>query len=98
MTKFLLEPILSEKAVQDQRRGVYHFWAPVSAAKNQVRQVVEELFGVKVIRVNSMLRRGKVKMNWKQRRGHRRPNRKRFLVFLKKGEKIKELALKETKK
>ncbi len=96
--RFLLEPILSEKAVQDQERGVYCFWAPVTATKNQVRELVEELFGVKVAKVNSMFRWGKVKMNWRQRRSHRRPKRKKFLVFLKEGEKIKELSLKETKK
>ncbi len=95
MTRPLLEPILSEKAVQDQERGVYHFWAQPQATKQEVAHWVEKLFGVKVAKVRSLRRRGKVKMNWRQRRPYRRPNRKRFLVQIASGEVIKELAIKK---
>ncbi len=99
MKKLLkLIPVLSEKAVADQGRGVYHFWGHPGDRKSQVKETVERLFSVKVVKVNAANYRGKVKMNYRQRRPFRRPRRRRFLVFLKPGETIKELALKESSK
>ncbi len=93
MTLPLLEPILSEKAVRDQERGVYRFWAPPEVTKRQAVRWLEKIFGVEVVKARSLQRRGKVKMNWRQRRPYRQPSRKQFLIQLAPGKTIKELAV-----
>ena len=89
----LLEPIMSEKAVRDQARGLYHFWAQPGITKQQAAQWLEKLFGVRVTGVRSLQRKGKVKMNWNKRRLFRRPARKKFLIQLASGTTIKELTI-----
>jgi large subunit ribosomal protein L23 len=48
----LLAPVLSEKSYAGIDSGRYSFRVHRDAHKTQVRQAVEELFGVKVARVN----------------------------------------------
>ncbi len=48
----LLAPVLSEKSYSGIDSGRYSFRVHRDAHKTQVRQAVEELFGVKVARVN----------------------------------------------
>ena len=51
-TQIILAPILSEKSYASSTRGSYTFRVHSDAHKTQIRQAVEELFEVKVARVN----------------------------------------------
>jgi len=83
----LLAPVVSEKSyAQIEGSNTYSFRIHPDAHKTQVRQAVEELFGVKVQAVNIVQVRSKPK-----RRGlvrGRRPGWKKAIVQLREGEAI----------
>ena len=82
----LLAPVVSEKSYSLIEDRKYSFRVHQDAHKTQVRQAVEELFGVKVQAVNIIQVRSKPK-----RRGMfrgRRPGWKKAIVQLKPGEEI----------
>ena len=61
-----IKPLITEKATQlTERRGVYTFRVSPEANKYQIKKLVEELYGVKVERVNTMVVRGKTN-EWKK--------------------------------
>ena len=51
-SQVILAPILSEKSYAASTRGNYTFKVHPNSHKTQIRQAVEELFDVKVARVN----------------------------------------------
>ena len=56
------KPVLSEKATYDQGgRNAYHFRVPVDANKVEIKRAVEMLFKVKVVKVNTLTKRGKMR-------------------------------------
>ena len=60
-----IKPLITEKATQlTERRGVYTFRVSPEANKYQIKKLVEELYGVKVERVNTMVVRCKNKSRW----------------------------------
>jgi large subunit ribosomal protein L23 len=82
----LLSPVVSEKSYSLIEDRKYSFRVHPDAHKTQVRQAVEELFGVKVQAVNIIQVRPKPK-----RRGlvrGRRPGWKKAIVQLREGEAI----------
>jgi large subunit ribosomal protein L23 len=82
----LLRPVVSEKSYTLIEQGKYSFRVHPDAHKTQVRQAVEELFGVHVRAVNIVKMQPKPK-----RRGlHRgtRPGWKKAIVQLRRGETI----------
>ena len=83
----IFNPVVSEKSydlIEDS--NTYTFEVDPRANKTQVRQAIEEIFDVRVVRVNTQNRRGKLKRTgWVM---GRRPNRKRALVTLADGDEI----------
>ena len=83
----LLAPVVSEKSyAQIEANNTYSFRIHPDAHKTQVRQAVEELFNVKVLRVNISMVQSKPK-----RRGFhqgQRPGWKKAIVQLKQGDSI----------
>ena len=82
----LIKPVVSEKSYEQIARNQYTFRVHKDAHKTQVRQAVEELFEVKVERVNIVKVQPKPK-----RRGLNRgtkPGWKKAIVRLKAGDKI----------
>ena len=57
----LRKPIVTEKSTLMQEQGRYAFEVSTEATKHQVKWAVEEAFGVRVIKVNTMNMRGKRK-------------------------------------
>ncbi|MDD2533994.1 MAG: 50S ribosomal protein L23 [Eubacteriales bacterium] len=54
-------PIITEKSTADAAIGKYTFEVATHATKTQVRQAVEQLFSVKVVKVNTTNYDGKIK-------------------------------------
>jgi len=83
----LLAPVVSEKSyAQIEANNTYSFRIHPDAHKTQVRQAVEELFDVKVVRVNISKVQSKPK-----RRGFQRgikPGWKKAIVQLQRGDSI----------
>ena len=82
----LVAPVVSEKSYSGLADRQYTFKVHKDAHKTQVRQAVEQLFGVKVIAVNVVQVPSKPKMrNYKK---GRRPGWKKAIVQLKEGDSI----------
>ena len=78
-------PVLSEKSYDLIADKKYTFLVDVHSNKTEIKQAVEQVFGVKVDRITTARRQGKVK---RQRRAEgRRPETKRAFVTLKKDSK-----------
>ena len=85
-SQVVLAPIVSEKSYEGSTRGTYTFRVHPDAHKTQIRQAVEQLFDVKVQRVNVI----KVPAKPKRRGVHRgtRPSWKKAVVQLRAGDTI----------
>jgi large subunit ribosomal protein L23 len=57
----ILAPVVSEKSYGALDHGVYTFVVHPEANKTEIKDAVQRIFDVKVIRVNTMWRRGKQK-------------------------------------
>jgi large subunit ribosomal protein L23 len=82
----LIRPVVSEKSYEQIVQNKYTFKVHKDAHKTQIRQAVEELFDVKVVRVNVV----KVQAKPKRRGLYRgtRPGWKKAIVELKQGDSI----------
>ena len=85
-SQVILAPVVSEKSYQGTADSLYTFKVHQDAHKTQVRQAVEELFDVKVERVNIV----KVQAKPKRRGLYKgtRPGWKKALVQLRDGDTI----------
>jgi large subunit ribosomal protein L23 len=83
----ILAPVVSEKSYDlIEFRNTYTFEVDPKATKPQIKEAVERVFDVKVLRVNTMNRRGKVKRTgWKL---GKRKDVKRAVVTLAEGDSI----------
>jgi large subunit ribosomal protein L23 len=82
----ILKPIVSEKSYALIDENSYTFLVHPDANKVQIRQAVEEIWGVKVLKVNTQNRNGKVKAT-RMGKG-RRNNTRRAIVKLAEGDAI----------
>ena len=55
------KPIITEKSTMASENGAVVFEVAIDAAKPQIKEAVEALFGVKVKAVNTTITKGKVK-------------------------------------
>lgn len=88
MISIIRKPILTEKGLEktDSER-IYQFYVDPSANKHQIKSAVEEMFDVKVDKVNTANIKGKRKVRY-TRRGlmvGKNPLRKKAYVKLKEG-------------
>ena len=83
----VVRPLITEKtSAAFQDRGEYTFEVHPDASKPQIRQAIEELFGVKVTDVWTSNQRGKEKRMGKT--VGRRPSWKKAIVKLREGDTI----------
>jgi len=85
-TSILLRPIITEKATDQEAKGVYIFEVHLKANKTSIKKVIEQLYGVKPLRVNIIRVRGR-KVRYGRSTGKTKAWKK-ALVCLKKGDKI----------
>ena len=57
----ILAPVVTEKSTMDMQDGKYTFKVAKKATKPEIRKAVEKLFEVKVLKVNTMIVKGKEK-------------------------------------
>jgi large subunit ribosomal protein L23 len=85
--EILIHPIITEKAVKQQKENKYVFRVDPRATKIDIKNAVQTMFGVTVLRVNTVNVKGKVKRLGRYE-GYTR-SWKKAVVFVKPGEKIK---------
>ena len=84
----IIEPVVSEKSYALMDAGVYTFIVNPDANRIEIRQAVEQIFGVRVAKVNTLNRRGKRKRNRRSPTFGSRSNTKRAIVTLQAGDRI----------
>ena len=78
----VLRPVVSEKSYALLDEGVYTFVVHPRSNKTEIRQAVESIFNVRVVKVNTLNRKGKRKRNRRQATMGKRPDTKRAIVTL----------------
>ncbi len=84
----ILKPVVSEKSYGLLDQGVYTFVVAPDANKIEIRQAVESIFGVNVVKVNTLNRQGKRKRNRGKATFGKRADTKRAVVTLATGQSI----------
>jgi len=89
----ILAPIITEKSLVAQARGVYSFWVGVNATKPQIISAFTKLFSIPVLSVRTQNLVGKIKVDPRSRKVINRSDRKRALITIDKNQKIELLNL-----
>ena len=84
----IIRPVVSEKSYGLLDDGVYTFVVDPRASKIEISNAVEEIFNVRVAKVNTLNRKGKRKRNRKSMTFGKRPDTKRAIVTLAPGGRI----------
>jgi large subunit ribosomal protein L23 len=84
----IIEPVVSEKSYALLDQNVYTFKVHPSASKPEIHDAVEAIFGVTVLKVNTLNRQGKRKRNRRTGTFGQRPGSKRAIVTLAAGDRI----------
>ncbi len=74
------KPIITEKSTMASENGAVVFEVAIDAAKPQIKEAVETLFGVKVKAVNTTITKGKVK-RFRGSLGKRRDVKKAYVTL-----------------
>ncbi|HEX8165745.1 MAG TPA: 50S ribosomal protein L23 [Beijerinckiaceae bacterium] len=82
----IVSPVITEKATMLSEHNKVVFRVRKDATKPQIKEAVERLFDVKVVAVNTLVTKGKVKM-FRGRRGQR-SDVKKAVVTLAEGQSI----------
>jgi len=86
MSKIIRKILASEKSFQDTALGKFSFVVNTGADKSAIAEEIETIFGVNVVKVNTMRYKGKIKFI-KKHKG-RRSDFTKAIVQLKSGQKI----------
>ena len=74
-------PVITEQSMAETELRKYVFEVATDANKIEIARAVEEIFGVKVAKVNTLNMQGKLKRTGRYPAG-RRPSRKKAIVTL----------------
>lgn len=94
-SQVFIKPRISEKAYAHNMVGIYVFDVPTEANKFEVAEAVQAAYGVEVVKVKTLKRKGKkarsirLKSKTASRVYGKRPDTKKAYVTLKKGDHIK---------
>ena len=84
----ILRPVVSEKSYRQMDVNFYTFIVDPRANKIEIRKAVEQIFGVKVVNVNTVNRKGKRKRNRRTGVYSSKPDTKRAIVKLAENDRI----------
>ncbi|MEW8960107.1 50S ribosomal protein L23 [Moorella humiferrea] len=85
--EIILQPLVTEKSTALMAENKYTFIVDRNANKIEIKNAIEKLFNVKVLKVNTLMDRGKLRRVG--RFAGRQPDRKKAIVTLRPGDKIK---------
>lgn len=74
------KPIITEKATMAAEHNAFVFQVDMDATKPQIKEAVEEIFGVKVKAVNTVVTKGKAK-RFRGRAGERSDKKKAYVTL-----------------
>src|SRR5712691_12172210 len=82
----IIRPVVSEKSYAGLERNAYTFLVAPGANKTEIREAIQQIWNVRVLNVNTMNRKGKVKRT--RLATGKRPDQKRAVVKLAAGDTI----------
>ena len=74
-------PVITEQSMEAVADKKYVFMVAVDANKTEIKAAVEQVFGVKVSKVNTIRMQGKVKRNGAYPAGHRAAYKKAIVTL-----------------
>ena len=84
----ILAPVVSEKSYALIEQGVYTFKVHPGASKPEIGDAIESIWGVTVLKVNTLNRKGKVTRARRTGKAGSKPDTKRAIVTLAAGDEI----------
>jgi large subunit ribosomal protein L23 len=84
----IIRPVVSEKSYNLIEDNVYTFIVHPTATKPEIHDAVETIFGVDVVKVNTLNRKGKTRRNRRSFTFGKKADTKRALVTVAPGQKI----------
>ncbi|MBP7859495.1 50S ribosomal protein L23 [Patescibacteria group bacterium] len=94
---FLLKPIISEKTISEAKFNKYYFGVSLLSRKEDIKKIIESLFKVNVIKLNTLKNAGEIKRDFKHNKKIIKRDQKKVVVTLKKGQKIDLFEISESK-
>jgi large subunit ribosomal protein L23 len=82
----VVRPVVSEKSYAGLDRNAYTFLVDPAANKTEIKEAIQQIWNVRVLSVNTLKRKGKVKRT--RLSSGRRPDQKRAVVTLQAGDTI----------
>jgi large subunit ribosomal protein L23 len=89
----VLKPAFTEKTLSQQENGKYTFWVKKDATKGQIEASFKAVFGIKPLKINTVLVKGKTKTDWKKRLPIKKSDLKKAVITVDKNTKIELLKL-----
>ena len=86
LRSIILRPVISERTMDLMQENKYTFEVDIKATKPQIREAVEQVFNVDVVKVNTMRVTGKVRRMGRSE--GKRPDWKKAIVTVKEGQRI----------
>jgi len=89
--RIVVRPVVTEKSVSHTADAQYAFEVDTHASKHHIKAAIEQIFKVKVLRVNTVTVHGKRKRDMRRRTARptvQHPDRKKAIVTLRQGDKI----------
>ena len=82
----VIRPVVSEKSYAGLERNTYTFLVDPRANKTEIKEAIQQIWNVRVLDVNTMNRKGKLKRT--RLSTGKRPDQKRAVVTLAEGDTI----------
>lgn len=82
----VIRPVVSEKSYAGLEQNTYTFLVDPRANKTEIKEAIQKIWNVRVLSVNTLNRRGKVKR--RRFTSGKRPDQKRAIVTLAEGDSI----------
>ncbi len=76
-----LIPVLTEKSMSEAKKGIYTFFVEKNMNKRQIRKAIEDVFGVKVVKVRTMNIVGEVKRTNQGKKRTTKPKKKAMVIL-----------------
>ena len=77
----VIRPVITEQSMADVADKKYVFMVDINANKTEIKAAVEEIFGVKVAKVNTLRQLGKVKRTGAYPKGKRADYKKAIVTL-----------------
>lgn len=86
--KIILQPVISEKSMSEAAKGRYTFKVFANVGKNEIRKAIEEKFKVNVIKIATIMVKGRRGKSGAKRVEISQSPFKKAIVTVKEGQKI----------